>query len=90
MVHTAAQDRVFAKTGYIKYVMALSGYAMSADEEWMAFSIIGNNLLKSNSRSRRLIRDICVELAKFQRRSEKPRPIASKKSNSKQTHIAED
>ena len=90
MVHTTAQDRIFAKTGYIKYVMALSGYAMSADDEWLAFSIIGNNLLESNTRSRRLIRDICVELAKFRRRSERPRPIVDSGSGEEQNHVTED
>ena len=90
MVHTAAQDRIFAKTGYIKYVMALSGYAKSADDEWLAFSIIGNNLLESNTRSRMLIRDICVELAKFRRGSEKPRPIAGSGSGNERQSTAED
>jgi D-alanyl-D-alanine carboxypeptidase/D-alanyl-D-alanine-endopeptidase (penicillin-binding protein 4) len=36
--------RVYAKTGYISGVRALSGYARTADDRWLAFSIIYNKI----------------------------------------------
>jgi serine-type D-Ala-D-Ala carboxypeptidase/endopeptidase (penicillin-binding protein 4) len=67
MRRTAADGRVFAKTGYISSVMALSGYAGTGDEEQVAFSIMGNNWLISRRAARRLIRDICLAVAEFKR-----------------------
>ena len=37
------EGRIFAKSGYINQVWALSGYARRADGSWLAFSIIANN-----------------------------------------------
>jgi len=67
MVNTAAEGRVFAKTGYIAEVMSLSGYSLTGDGEQVAFSILGNNWLISRGAARRLIRDVCVEIATFRR-----------------------
>ncbi|MFH1747251.1 MAG: D-alanyl-D-alanine carboxypeptidase/D-alanyl-D-alanine-endopeptidase [Planctomycetota bacterium] len=39
------QGRVFAKTGYISGVRALSGYVRTDDDEWLTFSIIYNHIL---------------------------------------------
>jgi D-alanyl-D-alanine carboxypeptidase/D-alanyl-D-alanine-endopeptidase (penicillin-binding protein 4) len=36
--------RVYAKTGFISGVRALSGYARTADDRWLAFSIIYNKI----------------------------------------------
>jgi D-alanyl-D-alanine carboxypeptidase/D-alanyl-D-alanine-endopeptidase (penicillin-binding protein 4) len=43
MKGTPAQGRVHAKTGTIAYVRALSGYAQTADDEWVQFVILANN-----------------------------------------------
>ncbi|MBN2288597.1 MAG: D-alanyl-D-alanine carboxypeptidase/D-alanyl-D-alanine-endopeptidase [Candidatus Glassbacteria bacterium] len=67
MRKTAADGRLFAKTGYISAVMALSGYAQTADEEPVAFSIMGNNWVISRREAQRLIRDICLAIAGFSR-----------------------
>ncbi len=40
---SCARGRVFAKTGTIAGVVALSGYAMGADNRWKIFSILVNN-----------------------------------------------
>jgi D-alanyl-D-alanine carboxypeptidase/D-alanyl-D-alanine-endopeptidase (penicillin-binding protein 4) len=43
MKGTAAEGRVFAKTGSIAYVRALSGYARAQDDSWIQFAILANN-----------------------------------------------
>lgn len=40
---TPAEGRVFAKTGSIAYVRALSGYARAIDDAWIQFTILANN-----------------------------------------------
>jgi len=67
MRRTTADGKVFAKTGYISSVMALSGYSSTADEEPVAFSIMGNNWLISRRAARRLIRDVCLAVTEFSR-----------------------
>ncbi len=42
-----AEGRVHAKTGSIGYVRSLSGYARTADDAWVTFSIIANNFAGS-------------------------------------------
>ena len=44
---TPAEGRVYAKTGSIGYVRSLSGYARTAEDKWMTFSIIANNFAGS-------------------------------------------
>jgi D-alanyl-D-alanine carboxypeptidase/D-alanyl-D-alanine-endopeptidase (penicillin-binding protein 4) len=41
---TDVKGRVFAKTGYIGGVRALSGYVRTMDEEWLTFAIIYNRI----------------------------------------------
>ena len=65
--NTAAEGKLFAKTGYISNVMALSGYTSTADGERVVFSILGNNWLIPRERARRLIRDVCVAVAESRR-----------------------
>ena len=43
MKNTAADGRVFAKTGTVEHVVALSGYATTARGAHLTFSILGNN-----------------------------------------------
>ena len=40
---TPVEGRVFAKTGSIAYVRALSGYARTLDDQWIQFTILANN-----------------------------------------------
>jgi serine-type D-Ala-D-Ala carboxypeptidase/endopeptidase (penicillin-binding protein 4) len=67
MSRTSAEGKINAKTGYIASVMALSGYAHTADGEPLAFSILGNNWLISRTAARMIIRDICVSVSDFRR-----------------------
>ena len=43
MKNTAAEAHIFAKTGTVEHVVALSGYATTAHGEHVTFSILGNN-----------------------------------------------
>ena len=43
MKNTAAEGRIFAKTGTVEHVVALSGYATTARDAHLTFSILGNN-----------------------------------------------
>ena len=65
--NTRAAGRLFAKTGFITSVIALSGYTWTGDGEKVAFSIMGNNWLMPNGRARRILRDICVEIVESKR-----------------------
>ena len=57
------RGKIFAKTGYIANVSALSGY-LKAGETWYAFSILMNNLpAGSNSRAKTLQEEIVRAIA---------------------------
>jgi D-alanyl-D-alanine carboxypeptidase/D-alanyl-D-alanine-endopeptidase (penicillin-binding protein 4) len=43
MKNTAAEGHIFAKTGTVEHVVALSGYATTARGAHLTFSILGNN-----------------------------------------------
>jgi D-alanyl-D-alanine carboxypeptidase/D-alanyl-D-alanine-endopeptidase (penicillin-binding protein 4) len=53
--------RLYAKTGYIAGVRALSGYCQRADGGWLAFSILADN---ANGDSRVVIDDVVAEMMK--------------------------
>ena len=44
---TAAAGRVYAKTGSLSHVSALSGYLQRPDATWVAFSILVNNYVNN-------------------------------------------
>ncbi|MCX6138990.1 MAG: D-alanyl-D-alanine carboxypeptidase/D-alanyl-D-alanine-endopeptidase [Ignavibacteriales bacterium] len=67
MKGTKAENNVHAKTGFIGYVRALSGYVTSADGEMYMFTMIANNYTVSTSRAERIQNDICVMMANFSR-----------------------
>ena len=63
MKGTAAEGQVLAKTGTLKFVSSLSGYATNRDGTRMAFSIMANNTRGSPRETRRAIDAICALMA---------------------------
>jgi serine-type D-Ala-D-Ala carboxypeptidase/endopeptidase (penicillin-binding protein 4) len=57
---TAAAGRVYAKTGSLAHVSALSGYAERADGTWVAFSIVVNNFNDRATEVRAVMDQICA------------------------------
>jgi D-alanyl-D-alanine carboxypeptidase/D-alanyl-D-alanine-endopeptidase (penicillin-binding protein 4) len=66
MINTRAEGRVWAKTGTIQNVSALSGYVRANNGELLAFSIL-NNQARSASRAKRVEDQIVARLAAFDR-----------------------
>jgi D-alanyl-D-alanine carboxypeptidase/D-alanyl-D-alanine-endopeptidase (penicillin-binding protein 4) len=67
MRKTAAEGKVFAKTGTITGSSTLSGYVQAAGGEVLAFSIMMENYLGSSQPYRALQDSIAVMMAKFKR-----------------------
>jgi serine-type D-Ala-D-Ala carboxypeptidase/endopeptidase (penicillin-binding protein 4) len=67
MKGTKAEGNVHAKTGFIGYVRALSGYVTSLDGEMFTFSLIVNNYTVSTKLAEKIQDDVCVMLAEFKR-----------------------
>lgn len=67
MRNTAAQGKVWAKTGYVDRVRALSGYAYSLDGEMFIFSMIVNNYTVPTSLAENVQDRACQLLASFSR-----------------------
>ncbi len=66
MTGTPAQGRVWAKTGTINHVSALSGYVRTAGGELLEFSIVNNRAVNEH-RAKRTEDAIVVRLAMFDR-----------------------
>jgi serine-type D-Ala-D-Ala carboxypeptidase/endopeptidase (penicillin-binding protein 4) len=66
-LRSAAASRVFAKTGTLSYINSLSGYAVTADDETLAFSIICNNET-AEARATRPIDAVATLLAGYSER----------------------
>ena len=64
---TKAEGNVHAKTGFIGYVRALSGYVTSADGEMFVFSMVANHYTVPTSKAEKIQNDVCVKLAEFSR-----------------------
>ena len=63
MRNTAAEGRVFAKTGYVAGVSALSGYVRTRSGRWLAFSILINDVPWGHVWRARLAQDkVCIRL----------------------------
>lgn len=59
MVDTAAAGRIFAKTGSLSHVSALSGYVKRPDGTWVMFSIMVNNYNARAAEVRGVMDRIC-------------------------------
>jgi D-alanyl-D-alanine carboxypeptidase/D-alanyl-D-alanine-endopeptidase (penicillin-binding protein 4) len=68
MNKTKAQNKVRAKTGFLEYVRSLSGYAFTADNEPVAFSLIVNNFNVPVKLAENIQDLVCLRLASFRRR----------------------
>ena len=67
MIGTNAQGNLRAKTGYVSYVRALSGYVTTADGEDLIFSFIVNNYDVPTSMANELQNRIGVILSNYSR-----------------------
>jgi D-alanyl-D-alanine carboxypeptidase/D-alanyl-D-alanine-endopeptidase (penicillin-binding protein 4) len=66
--NTLAQDRIRAKSGFLEGVRSLSGYAYTADNEPVAFSIIVNNYNVPVKLAENIQDLVCLRLANFKRK----------------------
>lgn len=71
MKGTKAEGNVHAKTGFIGYVRALSGYVTSADGEMFVFSMVANHYTVPTRLAEKIQNDVCVKLAEFKRGNSK-------------------
>ncbi len=68
MRHTDAEDRVWAKTGYVRGVSALSGYVRTRGERTLAFAILMNEVPWGELWRARLVQDnVCLRLVEVGR-----------------------
>ncbi|QQS37968.1 MAG: D-alanyl-D-alanine carboxypeptidase/D-alanyl-D-alanine-endopeptidase [Ignavibacteriales bacterium] len=68
MTSSLAKGKVRAKTGYLSTVRSLSGYAFTADDEPIAFSIIVNNFNVPVKLAENLQDLVCLRLASLKRK----------------------
>lgn len=68
MKNTKAENKIRAKTGFIGSVRSLSGYAFTADNEPVAFSIIANNFLVPTKLADNVQDLVCLRLSNFKRK----------------------
>jgi D-alanyl-D-alanine carboxypeptidase/D-alanyl-D-alanine-endopeptidase (penicillin-binding protein 4) len=66
--NTRAEDKVRAKTGYLTAVRSLCGYAITGDNEPMAFAIIANNFNIPVKLAENIQDLVCLRLANFKRK----------------------
>lgn len=65
--NTKAENRIRAKAGYLENVRSLSGYAFTADNEPIAFSIMVNNFTVPVKLAENIQDLVCLRLANFHR-----------------------
>lgn len=63
-LRSVSSSRIVAKTGTLTYTNSLSGYAMTGDDELLAFSIICNDETEAES-SNRIVDAIAASLANY-------------------------
>ncbi len=68
MKNTSAENVIRAKTGYIGFVRSLSGYAVTGDNEPIAFSMIANNFSVPVKLADNLQDLVCLRLTNFRRK----------------------
>jgi len=68
MKNTTAEKVVGAKTGFISYVRSLSGYAVTGDNEPIAFSMIANNFSVPVKLAENIQDLVCLRLTNFRRK----------------------
>ena len=68
MKNTTAEKVVRAKTGFISYVRSLSGYAVTGDNEPIAFSMIANNFSVPVKLAENIQDLVCLRLTNFRRK----------------------
>jgi serine-type D-Ala-D-Ala carboxypeptidase/endopeptidase (penicillin-binding protein 4) len=66
--NTQAEGRIRAKTGYLGFARSLSGYAITADNEPLVFSMIVNNFNVPVKLAENLQDLVCLRLANFSRK----------------------
>jgi serine-type D-Ala-D-Ala carboxypeptidase/endopeptidase (penicillin-binding protein 4) len=66
--NSKAENKVRAKTGYVSSVRSLCGYAFTADNEPIAFSIITNNFLAPTKLAENIQDLVCLRLSNFKRK----------------------
>ena len=66
--NTNAKDKIRGKAGYLKGVRSLAGYAFTADNEPVAFSIIVNNFNVPVKLAENIQDLVCLRLANFKRK----------------------
>ena len=68
MNNTTAEKVVRAKTGFISHVRSLSGYAVTGDNEPIAFSMIANNFNVPVKLAENIQDLVCLRLTNFRRK----------------------
>jgi serine-type D-Ala-D-Ala carboxypeptidase/endopeptidase (penicillin-binding protein 4) len=68
MKGTRAANNVHAKTGFVNYVRALSGYLTTKDGEMLAFSMIVNHYTVPTSLANNIQDLVCIRLTNFSRK----------------------
>lgn len=68
MKNTTAEEKVRAKTGFISHVRSLSGYALTGDNEPIAFTMIANNFNVPVKLAENLQDLVCLRLTNFRRK----------------------
>jgi D-alanyl-D-alanine carboxypeptidase/D-alanyl-D-alanine-endopeptidase (penicillin-binding protein 4) len=63
---TTAEGNVHAKTGTLKGVSCLSGYATAKNNHMLAFSILEQNFINQTSYARSIQDQICILLSKYE------------------------
>ena len=68
MIGTGAEGNVYAKTGTINSVSALSGYVIDKDSEILMFFVVMNGFGGNTNEMRAAQDDVCITLSEFSRK----------------------